>query len=770
VEDEHALVAPFGARERAREDLLHVALGVGVLREDDDPPVAPARVLVRAGTGLGGRGDRGAGVRAEPGEERAHLGVGLAAAALGEGAHAPEDARRLLARGRQEARRGGDLGGVLGGERLVVDAVGLRVALGLEKEIRVHGRCLRLDATGLLEGTRVDLERPRERLRAAQETLLEVHEDQVAAALPGSAELGVAREELRELELDVLPAEVAGEGALLLGLSGLGARALLRGAPAVRAVGELDPKEDALGELRDLELAEVALEAPHHHGSERTGVLDGNAAREADGVEDLEEGAEGVRVPVVRRGAQEEAVVELGGEVADGGGGGAVDGVLARRGRRGDVRLVEDEEALLGAVAEVGEERVAVLGAADQRVADDEAVVRRPGVHAEAALDAPAGDELPRHHLEAEAEAAHHLVAPLKADRGGTDDQHEVGLLAEDQLLEDEPRLDRLSEPDIVGDEEVRAGELEGLHEGRELVRHELDAGAERRLEAGGVGGADGAPLERVEVGAEAGRRVEGLGLPEPLGLRSDHASAELEVPEDLELPARRIVIEARELEAGGVRRVLVDDLLDEPLPSASGKDLAGAKQPLAVVGDDFSDGSGGIDAGHRADPPDQLVATGSVRIERVSTTDGAQLIAPQLAQHGREVIVPDANGKEPGGDVLRLASGAQVEAEDASEVVEPLAGELREDGPRGDGGGGHGGVGRGRSWRRGARPVMAAWGAGGPPGTRGAASVEDGGLDRDGCHCSRWNRPVFISVGGGNLIDVGGAGNRQRASRWMSP
>ena len=66
------------------------------------------------------------------------------------------------------------------------------------------------------------------------------------------------------------------------------------------------------------------------------------------GIEQLEERREAVGVTVVRRGAQEEAVLELAARcrgstsVIFG-----VDGVPARAGGRGDVGLVEDEQALV---------------------------------------------------------------------------------------------------------------------------------------------------------------------------------------------------------------------------------------------------------------------------------------------------------------------------------------------------------------------------------------------------------------------------------------
>jgi len=67
-------------------------------------------------------------------------------------------------------------------------------------------------------------------------------------------------------------------------------------------------------------------------------------------------------------------------------------------------------------------------------------------------------DELAGHHLEAETEATLHLPLPLQRHRRRAHDQDEVRLLAKDELLQDEARLDRLPEADVVGDEQVGAG------------------------------------------------------------------------------------------------------------------------------------------------------------------------------------------------------------------------------------------------------------------------------------------------------------------------
>jgi hypothetical protein len=96
----------------------------------------------------------------------------------------------------------------------------------------------------------------------------------------------------------------------------------------------------------------------------------------------------------VRCGAEEDAIVEARREVADRAGGVAVDRVFGRGRGRGDVGFIEDQQALLGPVAEVGEQRIAVFGPANQRIADDEAIVRGPGIDAKPTLASAVADEL----------------------------------------------------------------------------------------------------------------------------------------------------------------------------------------------------------------------------------------------------------------------------------------------------------------------------------------------------------------------------------------
>jgi len=310
-------------------------------------------------------------------------------------------------------------------------------------------------------------------------------------------------------------------------------------------VDEIELHEDAVGHALDAELLEVALEAANHDRREVALALDGHAAGEAHRVEDLEQRAEAVRVAVVGRRREEQTVVEARGEIADGGRDLAVDGVAASGSRGGDVGLVEDEQALGGPIAEKLQERLSVLGAPQERVRNDEAVVRRPRVDAESALPAAVGNEGAGHHLEVQAEAAAHLALPLEADGSRAADEDEVSLLPQDELLHHQAGLDRLPEPDVVGNEEVRARQLQRLHERRELVNHVLYAGAERGLEAGRVGRAHRVPAQGVEVGAEVIRRVETVRRAQATLLGFDGLRAQLEVPEHLEPPAGIVVVEA---------------------------------------------------------------------------------------------------------------------------------------------------------------------------------------------------------------------------------
>ena len=84
-----------------------------------------------------------------------------------------------------------------------------------------------------------------------------------------------------------------------------------------------------------------------------------------------------------------------------------------------------------------------------------------------------------------------------------------AGPVAQQQLLDDEPGLDRLAEADVVGDQQVRPRHAQRADHGIELVVLDRDARPERCLQGLGVGGGHGAPPHGVEERVEPLRRVE---------------------------------------------------------------------------------------------------------------------------------------------------------------------------------------------------------------------------------------------------------------------
>ena len=142
-----------------------------------------------------------------------------------------------------------------------------------------------------------------------------------------------------------------------------------------------------------------------------------HAAREAIRVEQLEERREAVRVAVVRRGREEQPVLEAAGEVAHGARELRLDAVAPAARWRRVVRLVEDEQAARQQRPEPLAHRVGVGRVDQQVVRDQEAAVRAPRVHAEAALAPHPRQVGAVEDLEDEAEALLELALPLLEDR-----------------------------------------------------------------------------------------------------------------------------------------------------------------------------------------------------------------------------------------------------------------------------------------------------------------------------------------------------------------
>ena len=228
---------------------------------------------------------------------------------------------------------------------------------------------------------------------------------------------------------------------------------------------------------------------------------------------------------VVRGGGEKEPVLELRREEPQHS---AKLAVLAEWRRHQVVALVDDEEvpgkmrrSLRSATRR--EELLQNVGLAQVVIGSDDAVERAPRVRVHPEPTAQALGLVTVHDLEAERELLPELLLPLPAERRRGEDQDPPDATPEEKLGEDEPRLHRLPEADIVGDEKAYPRHAEGLEERDELVAfdaHPAMEGARNRL-----------PVERafpvgVEVGRERGptgsaeERIEILGGHGPSGVR----------------------------------------------------------------------------------------------------------------------------------------------------------------------------------------------------------------------------------------------------------
>ena len=220
-----------------------------------------------------------------------------------------------------------------------------------------------------------------------------------------------------------------------------------------------------------------------------------DAAGEALVVEQFQQRGEALRVAVVRRGREEQLVLEVRRERADG------LRCAASRWRTGRARTGRRCAPRRRSAGRSGAGRSARRSAGSasrnrrsgrSRLRKSIEVIRRgkwvhgltcsPRSRRRSFISVAVDD------AELQAELVAHLVAPLDLQRGGADDQHRARAVAQDQLLDDQARLDRLAQADVVGDQQVDARHLDGAHDRVELVVLDRDAAAERALAARDVG------------------------------------------------------------------------------------------------------------------------------------------------------------------------------------------------------------------------------------------------------------------------------------------
>ncbi len=151
--------------------------------------------------------------------------------------------------------------------------------------------------------------------------------------------------------------------------------------------------------------------------------------------------------------------------------------------------------------------------------------------------------------LEGQVEPAVELVLPLLDEAPGADDQAAMQVAANHQLLDEQPRHDRLAGARVVGEQEAqRLAREHLLVDGRDLVGQRID-----------------------QRGVDSQERIEQVGEADPVGLgdEPEERAVAIEAPGlagrgDFQ---RRLSIPVEELVPEPARCVLVRDLEDAPVP-----------------------------------------------------------------------------------------------------------------------------------------------------------------------------------------------------------
>src|SRR5438128_1731550 len=104
------------------------------------------------------------------------------------------------------------------------------------------------------------------------------------------------------------------------------------------------------------------------------------------------------------------------------------------------------------------------------------------------ALDPLLPDELTVIDDKRQSEALLEFFLPLRYNRRWGGHHDAVGSLPQHELAQNQRPFDGLAKTHVIGDEQVDARKAESLPERLELVGHDLDAGAERRLEERRIG------------------------------------------------------------------------------------------------------------------------------------------------------------------------------------------------------------------------------------------------------------------------------------------
>ena len=257
-------------------------------------------------------------------------------------------------------------------------------------------------------------------------------------------------------------------------------------------------------------------------------------------------------MPIMRRRGKEQAVFETGRNIADGTGDLGIDRVARTARGRGVVRLVKDQQGLRRELSKPVAQARGVDFVDEQAMRDQEAGVGGPGIDRKSALAAHTRHIRPVENAEREAETGLHLVLPLIEHRGRACDNNPFDAAAQQQFARDQPGLDGLAEPDVVGNEQVDARQPKRLAQRVELVGVDANAGAEGRLKEIGVGRGHAVPRQGAEIGRKQRRIVETLiRHGGPAAVLQD-AGVDLVFPQYRQRLALRVVVKARQIDKHG--------------------------------------------------------------------------------------------------------------------------------------------------------------------------------------------------------------------------
>ena len=147
--------------------------------------------------------------------------------------------------------------------------------------------------------------------------------------------------------------------------------------------------------------------------------------------------------------------------------------------------------------------------------------------------------------LEFEPEFFEHLDAPFFLKRCRTDDEHAASAMPQQQFLNDETGLDRLAQTDIVRDQEIGAGHVDGADQRVELEILDAHSAAKRCLQESSIGVRRGTPSDGIQKCLQSfGIVLAGDGR-EP-GLLDD-VRARFDFPDDLDLLAEAVFVYRRQ-------------------------------------------------------------------------------------------------------------------------------------------------------------------------------------------------------------------------------